>query len=233
MNASVYHIPLPNLALAFCLVIIVVFIYARWSLDTKTLVYASVRMLLQLVLTGFALTFVFDQQNKVVICLILSAMLVIAAWIALRPVKTHKVKYYLRALGSLAIGCLLTLVVIIFGVVRLEPWYEARYLIPLAGMIFANAMNTVSLAAERFQSETERNVPFKTARATAFQTGMIPLINAFFAVGLVSLPGMMTGQILSGISPLIAVRYQAMVMCMVMGASGISTAIFLTSLKKA
>ena len=75
-------------------------------------------------------------------------------------------------------------------------------------------------------------VTYKEARNTAMQASLIPIINSLFAVGLVSLPGMMTGQILSGVSPLIAVRYQIMVMTMIFGSSVISTAIFLTLIKK-
>jgi putative ABC transport system permease protein len=70
-------------------------------------------------------------------------------------------------------------------------------------------------------------VNWEKARDTAFQTAMIPVVNALFAVGLVSLPGMMTGQILSGVSPLIAARYQIVVMCMIFASAGMSTAIFL------
>ncbi|HHJ34596.1 MAG TPA: ABC transporter permease, partial [Gammaproteobacteria bacterium] len=109
----------------------------------------------------------------------------------------------------------------------LDPWYSAPTMVPIAGMIFANAMNSVSLAAERLNAEINRQVPYDEARVIAFQSSLIPVINSLFAVGLVSLPGMMTGQILSGVSPLIAVRYQIMVMCMVFGAAGIATAYFL------
>ena len=98
-------------------------------------------------------------------------------------------------------------------------------------MIFANSMNTVSLSAERFVAETKRAVPYREARRTAMEAAMIPQINALLAVGLVSLPGMMTGQILSGVDPLIAVRYQIMVMCMIFGSAGTATAIYLTLLR--
>ncbi|MDX1519240.1 MAG: ABC transporter permease, partial [Gammaproteobacteria bacterium] len=107
------------------------------------------------------------------------------------------------------------------------PWFAPHMMIPLAGMIFANSMNTVSVAAERFESETGNQVEYATARNLAMRAAMIPVINSMFAVGLVSLPGMMTGQILSGVSPLIAVRYQIMVMCMIFGSSGISAACYL------
>ena len=101
------------------------------------------------------------------------------------------------------------------------------YVIPLAGMIFANAMNSVSLAADRLSAEIDRTSGYTEARNIAFRSSLIPITNSLFAVGLVSLPGMMTGQILSGVSPLIASRYQIMVMCMVFGSAGISSACFL------
>ena len=99
-------------------------------------------------------------------------------------------------------------------------------MIPLAGMIYANAMNAVSIAIERFDYEREKG-SYEQARFLAFKAAMIPQINVLLAVGLVSLPGMMTGQILSGVSPLIAARYQIVVMAMVLGSSGISTILFL------
>ncbi|MBT5384775.1 MAG: ABC transporter permease, partial [Kordiimonadaceae bacterium] len=117
------------------------------------------------------------------------------------------------------------------GVLGLDPWYEPRYLIPLGGMIFSSSMNSISLAAERIDAETKRGVDYDKARSIALRASLIPIVNALFGVGIVSLPGMMTGQILSGVSPLIAVRYQVMVMCMLFSASGISAAFFLQLIK--
>ena len=96
----------------------------------------------------------------------------------------------------------------------------------------ANAMTAVSLAAERLYAEREHGQGWEGARLAAYQAAMIPVINSLFAVGLVSLPGMMTGQILSGVSPLIAARYQIMVMCMIFASAGISTAIFLALVRR-
>ena len=82
-------------------------------------------------------------------------------------------------------------------VIDVEPWYAPQYLIPLAGMIFANAMNAVSIAAERYQAERDNGHSPEKARHIGMQAAMIPLVNSLMAVGLVSLPGMMTGQVLS------------------------------------
>jgi putative ABC transport system permease protein len=133
--------------------------------------------------------------------------------------------------AAITLGGGLTLALVTQLVLRLEPWYLPRYTIPLAGMVFANAMTAVSLAAERLYAELQHGIQWEEARMTAYQTAMIPVINSLFAVGLVSLPGMMTGQILSGVSPLVAARYQIMVMCMIFAASGISTAIFLALIR--
>ena len=93
-------------------------------------------------------------------------------------------------------------------------------------MIFSHAMNAIAIAAERFEREREsRNLI--AAKRASLKAALIPQINAFMAVGLVSLPGMMTGQILSGVSPLIAVRYQMVVMTMILGAGGLSAAFYL------
>jgi putative ABC transport system permease protein len=117
-------------------------------------------------------------------------------------------------------------------VLGLDPWYQPSYLIPLAGMIFSASMTNISLALERLHAELDNGVMYQRARDIAFRASMIPVINSFFAVGLISLPGMMTGQILSGVSPLVAARYQIMVMCMIFGAAGLSTICFLLLVRR-
>lgn len=199
----------------------------RCSKRGWTALYASARMLIQLIAIGYFLVFIFDATAAWIVCLVLGAMLAIASWICLGPVDRPRRELYPHAFLALAAGGIVTLVSVTWGVLDLDPWYAPRYVVPLAGMIFANAMNTVSLAAERFEAELAGGRTLDDARRTALQTGMIPVINSMFAVGLVALPGMMTGQILSGVSPLVAVRYQIVVMCMLFAASGLSSAIYL------
>ncbi len=227
MNTSIYHISFLDLLWIMIPVAIVMVIYARWVEEKRTLFYALFRMLIQLILTGYVLTYIFAADSPYLVVLILSVMLIAASIIALRPLQKRQKSLYLYAFISIFIGGIFTLMMVIFGVLNLNPWYEPKFLIPLAGMIFANAMNAVSLAAERFESEMERKNSYHNVRATAYKAALIPIVNALFAVGLVSLPGMMTGQILSGIDPLIAVRYQMMVMLMILGSAGISVAIYL------
>ncbi|MDM5271666.1 ABC transporter permease [Sulfurovum sp. zt1-1] len=231
MNTSIYEISLLDLVWMMIPVGIVIFIYIRWVKDTVTLFHALFRMLIQLILIGYALTYIFQADSPYLVILVLSIMLIAASIIALRPLKVRDTRLYLNVFISIIIGGLLTLILVIAGVMNPEPWYDPKVVIPLAGMIFANSMNAVSIAAERFESETGKEIGYIEARATAYKASLIPIINALFAVGLVSLPGMMTGQILSGVDPLIAVRYQMMVMLMILGSAGISVAIYLERLK--
>ena len=227
MANSVQVIPFINLAFVFIPALAVAGILYKWSLDYRNALYALSRMLVQLLLIGYFLVYLFESDSARVILAVLAVMVLTASWIALRSVKRHRRRLYPRALLAILLGGGLMLVLVTRGVLDLQPWYWPRYLIPLAGMIFANAMNSVSLAAERLAAEGQRGVPYEKARGIAPAGCVDPDTNSLFAVGLVSLPGMMTGQILSGVSPLIAARYQIMVMCMVFGAAGISSTCFL------
>lgn len=224
-------IPLSNLALTFIPVAIVVLILHRWSLGSRVATYSVFRMLVQLLLIGYVLTYIFESDRALVVLAVLSVMLLVSSWISLRPLRHKDRNIYLRALLSISLGGITTLALVTGAVLELNPWFAPNMMIPLAGMIFANSMNTVSVAAERFESELT-SISYEDARHRAMRAAMIPVINSMFAVGLVSLPGMMTGQILSGVSPMIAVRYQVMVMCMIFGAAGISAACYLWLMKK-
>lgn len=231
MNQSIYLLSATDLLWATVPILLVMAVFYRWSIELGQTLQGIARMVVQLVFVGYLLTYIFASTNPFLISTILTLMLAVAGWIALRPIRHRRKNAYWLTLLSISGGSIFTLIIVVKGVLSLSPWFEPRYLIPIAGMIFANAMNAVSLAAERFESEMERNPNYLEARNKAMHTAMIPITNSLFAVGLVSLPGMMTGQILSGISPLIAVRYQIMVMCMVFGAAGISTALYLFLLR--
>lgn len=219
-------IPFNQLALAFIPVLFTLFIMWRWSIDTAKTFHALARMLIQLLLIGFVLNSIFSSNNYWIIIAVLSIMLLAASWIALKNLPNRHSYTYAIIFFSLSVGGLFTLAIVSQAVLDTSPWFNAQVLIPIGGMIFANSMNTISLAGERFYAELN-NSSMQQARNIAFQAAMIPITNSLFAVGLVSLPGMMTGQILSGTDPLIAVRYQIMVMCMILGSGGISTALFL------
>ena len=221
-----------RLALSFIPVALVVLLMWRWSQSYGRALQAIARMLLQLTLIGYVLVYIFQTESGLLISGVLTVMLVASSWIALNTVDLPKGSLFPASLVSVLVGGGTTLLLITQAVLQLKPWYQPSYMIPLAGMIFAASMTNISLALERLHAELKNGVTFEQARDTAFRTSMIPVINSFLAVGLISLPGMMTGQILSGVSPLIAVRYQIMVMCMIFGAAGLSTVCFLTMIRK-
>ncbi len=227
MNSPILTIQLVNLSLAFVPVLIVLAILYKWSLNSHTALYAVVRMLVQLILVGYVLTYVFSIESPFVVILIMTIMLTASGIISLRSVRDKSRASYIHLMIAITIGSVSTLFFITGVVLQISPWYLPQYLIPLAGMTIASCMNSVSLAAERYESEIKNEIDPIEARKTAMNACLIPNINTLFAVGIVSLPGMMTGQILSGVDPLIAVRYQIVVMCMVFGCSGMTSAYYL------
>lgn len=213
-----------NLLLTLIPLTIVWYYYRKWTNNKTEIIISTTRMLVQLLTIGYVLIFIFENKNIYLGIAIITFMVVVSAFITLRNTSIKTKKHYIQIFLSILISGLINLFIIIL-VLNLEYAYEPRYIIPLSGMVFANTMNALSLAIERFEKEIKRT-NFENAREIAFKACMIPQINALLAVGLVSLPGMMTGQILSGIDPLIAVRYQIMIMTMILSSAGISAVIY-------
>lgn len=208
---------------------LVAVIFYRWKANSKELIIATLRMVGQLIAIGFVLVYLFKETSSWLGLLVMSVMLIAAGWIAMRPLENKSLHHIGQLALSLLIGCGSILAVIIVFVLDLSPWYQPRFVIPLAGMQLANTMNSLSLSGERFDTELKSGALLETARNKAFYTAMIPQINGLLAVGLVALPGMMTGQILSGVSPLVAVRYQIVIMVAILCSSAFSTAWYLMS----
>ena len=218
--------------LAWCAlpVVIVAGIFYLWQEPLKDLWIATARMTVQLLAIGYVLIAIFENPSPWISLVILIVMLTAAGWIAIRPVRHHR-GFFAPAALALGSAVILHLAISLFAVIDVASWYEPRVLIPLAGMYFANGMNAVSLAAERYHAELHDGIDAAQARNVAFNAAMIPQINSLLAVGLVALPGMMTGQILSGVSPLIAVRFQILIMTMTLGTSGLAAALMLWQLR--
>ena len=224
---QISFIPLANLMLGFIPVIILIGIMYFWGLKISNSIYANFRMLIQLLLIGYVLTFIFETDEPIIIALVILFMILMSAWIAMQPLKEKGVYPFVIIFISLALSGLAVLFLISQFIVDLPRWFEPSFVVPIAGMIFANSMNTVSLAGERFFIEKDHGKDYLSSRKIALETALIPQVNALFAVGLVSLPGMMTGQILSGIEPLMAARYQIMVMCMIFSTAGLSAVTYM------
>lgn len=220
-----------GLGLCFVPIVLVAIIYWCWFGDVAELLSASARMFAQLIGVGYLLVVIFENPSPWLSLLILTVMFAAAAWISIRPVKHHP-NILKPATIALSVSVLVHLAFSIFAILQADTWYDPRLLIPLAGMYFSNTMTCVSLTAERYYAELNHGRSAVDSQKIAFQTAMIPRINSLLAVGIVSLPGMMTGQILAGASPLVAVRYQIMIMTMILGTSAVGSFLFLYQLKK-
>jgi putative ABC transport system permease protein len=232
-NQGIVNLTLMNLVLAYGLVLMAVGVarLQRFGQERQML-WASLRAVLQLLTVGYLLH----------VLLILLVMLGFSLQVMQSRVRRKMPGFY-RVMGSsIFIGCGLVTALFCTLVVGYTPWYEPRYLIPLAGMIIGNTMNGASLAAERLASEIrERRDEMEaslclganarqtadTAIRNAFRAALIPTMNSMAAQGIVSLPGMMTGQILSGTAPAIAVRYQIAIMCAITGSVAITSHLIL------
>ena len=149
MNSAVQAITWQGLALALVPTAIVLAIMWRWTAGIGTGVYATLRMLVQLLLIGYVLVFIFETGEPTVVLAILGVMLLVASWISIRPLQHKSRRLYRNALIAISLSGVLTLALVSQAVIGIDPWFSPRYLIPLAGMIFAGAMNTISLAGER------------------------------------------------------------------------------------
>ncbi len=235
MNAAkvklLIELSLINVSVGLVPVLVATVIYGKMVNDWHSVLLAAARMFIQLLLIGYALTAIFNLHHPLWVMLVILCMSLGAGWIALRPMKKYKQPKWPVFLSVLIAGGLNLFWILAF-VIQPEPWFAPSVVIPLTGMVMANAMNSVSLCAERFWSEMSQENTYQFSIHTAMTAALIPQINALMAVGLVSLPGMMTGQILSGVSPLIAVRYQIVIMAMLISTASIGSFLYLTLVKK-
>ncbi|MBV8656968.1 MAG: iron export ABC transporter permease subunit FetB [Burkholderiales bacterium] len=206
----------------------------------RSLVIGAIRATLQLIAVGYILRWVFALDRWYVVVVVLLIMVAFATQTITERLKGEKQqKASLRWIcaGAIFLGSVLTLAYVDTLVVPITPWYSPRYLIPLFGMIVSNSMNGAALAAERLHAEIEARrseiesylalgASPQQASATcvskALIAAMIPAVNSLAVVGVVSLPGMMTGQILAGADPTLAVRYQLVVVFMLTAATAIT-----------
>ncbi|MCL6433006.1 MAG: iron export ABC transporter permease subunit FetB [Leptolyngbyaceae cyanobacterium HOT.MB2.61] len=204
------------------------------------LAIATGRTIVQLLVVGYVLAAVFAIREPWLVLMVLGVMLAIST-LAARNRISRKIPHLLPLVGgSILVSILLTLVYINLLVIRPQVWYEPQYVIPLAGVVLGNAMNGAALAGERLvstlnssQLEIETHLSLGATprqavaqyRKDAINAGLIPTINTMMVVGIVTLPGIMTGQLLSGVNPLLAAAYQMLIMFMLAFATLITTSL--------
>jgi len=240
---NIIHLSYLDLVLASALVILLAMLAMIMQLNiTKKLLIAAIRTTVQLLLIGVVLKVLFANANLYWILLMSAIMLLVAG----REVMSRQQRRisglwgYLLGTGSMFVAAFASSLFALLFVVGNEPWYTPQYAIPLLGMMLGNTMNGVALGLDRLtQSVWQQRASIEAKLALGYEwrhairdivrdsvrVGMMPIINAMAAAGIVSLPGMMTGQILAGTEPFEAVKYQIMIMFMITAGTGFATII--------
>ncbi len=236
-------IPPERLFVVVVIVLIVALAVSRRAgLDLgKSIAIGVARAAMQLLGVGYVLVALFARQSPMLVLAAVGIMLAVAAWTASRRVVNGPPARALapRALLAIAVGSATALVPVFALVLAPSPWFDARVIVPISGMIVANAMNVVAQVNERIfagvasdRAEVEQWLALGAsprqalARHTreALRAALIPTVNGLLTVGIVSLPGMMTGQIVGGIAPDHAVRYQLVILYQLVMVAAVSGA---------
>lgn len=230
-----------DLALAALLVVALALTSLRvYPGMASQLLIAGLRTLIQLTLIGLVLKSLFESASLLWVALLSVVMLAVAGREVMARQYRRFAGFWGYGLGvvSMFISSFTIALFALFVVVGNEPWYQPQYAIPLLGMLLGNTMNGIALALDRLtQSAWEQRDVIEARlilgyssqeavsdiRQQVFRSGLIPIINAMAAAGIVSLPGMMTGQILAGADPVEAVKYQIMIMFLITGGAGFGT----------
>lgn len=200
---------------------------------------AAVRMALQLLAIGYILRLVFKLNNPWATLAIVVVMVLIAGReVAARPEQRFKdLSNLALGAGSVALATFVTVALALTTAIRPQPWFDPRYAVPLAGIILGNVLSAASLTLDSLLSGTVKDRAAIEARLClgasywramggpirdAIRRGLLPIINQMSAAGVVTLPGIMTGQILAGMDPLEAVKYQILLMFLLSGGSGLA-----------
>ncbi|RMD51654.1 MAG: iron export ABC transporter permease subunit FetB [Nitrospirae bacterium] len=243
------HLSSFDLSLTALLVLILSILSILFSLCIgRQIIISSIRCAIQLMLIGMVLKVLFEYIHPLFIGTIAFIMLIVAG----REVMARQ-RYKFSGVWGFGIGSVSmffsSFILTIFAlrvVIDVKPWYTPQYSIPLLGMMFGNTMNGIAIGLDQLTSESKRQKgviearlilgqswrrAIEDIRKESIRTAMIPIVNAMAAAGVVSLPGMMTGQILAGAPPVEAVKYQLMIMFLITAGTGfgVISAVFIAS----
>jgi putative ABC transport system permease protein len=207
----------------------------------RQILVAAIRMVAQLLIVGVVLRYVFATASVGATSAVVLFMIAAAAReVATRPKQRLK-RHMNYQISAAVVACsgFATVLLALTTAVRPSPWYEPRYAIPLMGIVLGSVLNAASLALDgildgvvrersRIEARLALGTPFRDAIAplvrSATRRGMIPVANQMSAAGIITLPGIMTGQLLAGMDPVEAVKYQILLMFLLAGASGLAAA---------
>lgn len=230
-----------DLALASVLILLLATLSFRMQLGiSQTLLIAALRTTVQLSLIGLVLKYLFDNVNLLYISVIAIIMLLVAGYEVMSRQQRRFLGGWGFGLGTLSmfISSFSITLLALFVIIGNDPWYQPQYSIPLLGMMLGNTMTGIALGLDRLSNGAWQQKSIIEARLMlghswhqavahlrheSMRVGMIPMINAMAAAGIVSLPGMMTGQILAGAPPMEAVKYQILIMFLITAGTGFGT----------
>ncbi|MGB3211878.1 MAG: iron export ABC transporter permease subunit FetB [Desulforhopalus sp.] len=227
-----------DLAIAASLLILLSGLSMMFSLGLeRKIIFFGCRMTAQLLFIGLVLRFLFASGSFLLV-LLMSTVMLVAAGREIQARQKRKIiglSGYLISIGAMFVSSFSVTLLALLVIIRVEPWYTPQYAIPLLGMLLGNTMTGISLAMDRMtdqlygrRDEVEQRLLLgqtwqeasRDVRSDCMRTGMMPIINSMAAAGLVSLPGMMTGQILGGTPPVEAVKYQILIMFLIAAGTG-------------
>jgi putative ABC transport system permease protein len=239
MGKAYLELSYVQVALAALLIVIngLISVLLKLGLERRLLI-AAVCTVVQLLVIGFVLEWVFRLNRWYIVVAMMSVMTLVAGIAAIQRTAVRYPGILIRSVSATWARSWLMAALALFVIVRVRPWYTPQYAIPLLGMILGNTLNGVSLGLDRLGSElsgkrdeVESLLALGATRWEAalrpiqqsVKTGLIPTINAMMVVGIVSLPGMMTGQLLAGTSPVEAVKYQIVIMFLIASGAALGT----------
>jgi putative ABC transport system permease protein len=240
LTLAVLNIDALDLLFAYLFVLVLLILIRLIGLKKERLVLiASVRMTVQLVIVGFLLSFIFDHPNPLISLIILLVMISFASYTLISKFKGRLSKALRNVIiMALFIGTIPVILYFLWVVIGITPFYNPQYFIPISGMIIGNSMTGISLGISTLISKFEHNKASITEalilgatpqEAThdvineAYDQAIMPTINSMLGMGIIFLPGMMTGQILSGTNPNLAILYQIGIMLGILGGVSLTT----------
>ena len=232
-----------DLSIAAGLVVALSWLSLRMDLGLSgRLLMAGFRTTVQLLLIGLVLRSIFTHVHLGWISLMALVMLAVAGREVMQRQRRRFSGWFGFGAGTLSM-CVSSFSITVLAltvIIDIRPWYEPRYAVPLLGMMLGNTMNGIAIGLDRLtqttweqRSEVEGRLmlgqnwsaAISDIRKESIRSGLIPIINAMSIAGLVSLPGMMTGQILGGSPPMEAVKYQILIMFLIAGGTGFGTSL--------
>ena len=205
--------------------------------QTRRIAISTVRAFLQLLAMGLLLVYLFQYQTWWLVCLVLLGMCIAATQIAVGRTKNVVRGLWVDTFLSITVSSIVIALVVVECIIHADPWYSAKEMIPISGMILGNTLASAAVAIDRLFASmdarsneiymmvalgaTPREAAFPSIKA-AVGAGMTPELARLSAAGIVQIPGMMSGQILAGADPVIAAKYQIVVLLMISAATTLS-----------